>query len=110
MRTNFSGDAAGDFRRDIDALKDDLSLLKADLVAAMRDLVEAGKAQSGEARDQLQAALQEKLDRLNDAANNLAGRGRRAAETAGRYVEEKPLQSLAIAFGVGLLVGAVLRK
>lgn len=108
MRSDFSGGA--DFRRDIDALKDDLSLFKADLAAAMRDLVEAGKATSGEARERLEAAVHEKLDRLNDAASNLADRGRAAARTAGRYVEEKPIQSLAIAFGVGVLVGAVLRK
>ena len=110
MRSNFSGDAAGEFRRDIDALKDDFSLLKADLIAAMRALIEAGKSQTGETREQLEAALQEKMDRLNAATGDLADRGREAARSAQRYVEHNPLQSLAVAFGVGVLVGAVLRK
>ncbi len=110
MRSDFSGDAAADLRRDVDALKDDFGMLKADLVAAMRDLVEAGKSQGTEARAKIEEAIQEKLDRLHDAADGVAARGRRAAESAQRYVEEKPLQSLAIALGVGILLGAALRR
>jgi len=110
MRSNFSGDAAADLRRDVDAIKDDLTSLKTDLVSAMRDLVEAGKSGAGEAREKIEESLHEKLDKLNAAAGEVADRGRRAARSAQHFVEEKPIQSLAVAFGVGLLLGAVLRK
>ena len=105
-----AGDAAADLRHDVDAIKDDIALLKTDLVAAMRDLVEAGKSQAGEARAKIEDSINEKLDKLNAAAGNVADRGRRAAKSAQHFVEERPFQSLAMAFGVGLLVGAVLRK
>lgn len=108
--THGSGDAAADLRHDVDAIKDDLALLKTDLVAAMRDLMEAGKSGAGEAKEKLEEAVQERLNRVGDAAHSVAERGRRAADTVHRYVEENPFQSLAVAFGVGLLVGAVLRR
>ena len=108
--SNGSGDAAMDLRQDVDAIKGDLAALKTDLVAAMRDLVEAGKTGAGEVRDKLEEAVQERLRRVGDAAHSVADRGRKAADNVNRYVEEKPLQSLAMAFGVGLLLGVVLRK
>ena len=105
-----SSDAAADLRRDVDAIKDDINLLKTDLVAAMRDLVEAGKAGAGDAKEKLEVAVQERLQRVSDAAHAVADRGRRAADSVHHYVEQKPMQSLAIAFGVGILLGAALRK
>ncbi len=110
MRSNSSGATAAELRRDMDAIKDDLTSLKTDLVSAMRDLVEAGKSEAGDAKAKIEEALHEKLERLNSAAHGVADRGRRVAQGAQHFVEEKPFQSIAIAFGVGLLLGAVLRK
>jgi|KBSSwiStaDraftv2_1062776.scaffolds.fasta_scaffold928704_3 ElaB/YqjD/DUF883 family membrane-anchored ribosome-binding protein len=102
--------ASADLRRDIDALKDDISTLKVDLVAAMRDMVDAGKSEAGDAKERLESAVRDRLDKLGDTAKEAAARGRRAVESAERYVEDNPLQSLAVAFGVGVLLGAVLRR
>ena len=54
--------------------------------------------------------MRDRLDKLGDTAKQAAARGRRAVESAERYVEDNPLQSLAVAFGVGVLLGAVLRR
>lgn len=105
-----TGSASADLRHDVDAIKDDLSTLKMDVVAAMRDLIEAGKSEAGDKKAQIEDAIRERLDRLNDAAQGVAARGRRVAQSAQHYVEEKPFQSIAVAFGVGLLLGAVLRR
>jgi ElaB/YqjD/DUF883 family membrane-anchored ribosome-binding protein len=111
MRAAHAGrNTATDLQKDVDAIKDDIATLKADLVAAMRDLVDAGKAGAGDAKEKLEDAVKERLQRVSDAAHAVAERGRRAADTVHTYVEERPLQSVAIAFGVGILVGVVLRK
>ena len=102
--------AASDLRRDVDVLKDDIAQLRSDLVEAMKDLVEAGKTGAGETRDRLEESVRSRLESLSEAAHGVAERGRRAVHTAEQYVEEKPLQSVAVAFGVGLLLGAALRK
>jgi ElaB/YqjD/DUF883 family membrane-anchored ribosome-binding protein len=99
-----------DLRDDVDAIKDDIAALKMDLSAAMRDLIEVGKNEAGEKKAQIEDAIRARLDRLNDAAHNVADRGRRVVEGTQHYIEEKPFQSIAIAFGVGILLGAVLRK
>ena len=99
-----------DLRRDVDAIKDDISALREDVVAAMRDMVEYGRSEAGDTRERLETAVRDRLDRLGEAARVIAARGKRAVDSAERYVEDNPVQSLAIAFGVGVLLGAVLRK
>lgn len=102
--------ASADLRRDIDSVKEDLAALRVDLVAAMRDMVDAGKSEAGDARDRLEGALRDRLERMGETARQAAARGKKAVESAERYVEDNPLQSLAVAFGVGVLLGAVLRR
>jgi ElaB/YqjD/DUF883 family membrane-anchored ribosome-binding protein len=105
-----SPDPAVELRRDIDAIKDDILDLKTDMVAAMRDLMEVGKSEASDRKAEIEEAVRARLDRLSSAASAVARRGRRAAESAQHFVEEKPFQSLAVAFGIGILLGAALRK
>jgi ElaB/YqjD/DUF883 family membrane-anchored ribosome-binding protein len=100
----------GDLRKDVDAIRDDLNLLKSDLVAAMRDLIGAGRDGGTEARQRLEEAVQERLSALNAATEDLSQRGRNIVRDVERHVHEKPMQTLAIAFGAGFLAGAILLR
>jgi ElaB/YqjD/DUF883 family membrane-anchored ribosome-binding protein len=100
----------GDFRKDVDAIRDDINLLKSDLAAAMRDLVNAGRDGSTEARQRLEQVVQDKLDALNAATEDLTQRGRGMMEDVQRRAQESPLQTLAIAFGAGFLAGAIFTR
>lgn len=99
-----------DLRRDLDSIKADVVALQADLSAALKDLVSVSKSEAGEVKDRLESQLREKLSRLSDKADDLAQRGRRAVEGLEGAIEEKPLQSVGIALGVGLLIGVLLAR
>lgn len=97
-------------RRDVDSIKDDLASLRADLSAAMKDLMAAGRAEAGDARERIEDTVRAKLEKIEAAAGRAAERGRDAIGAIEAHVEEKPLQSLAAAFGLGLLVGVLLHR
>jgi ElaB/YqjD/DUF883 family membrane-anchored ribosome-binding protein len=95
------------FRGDVEAIKDDIAVLKSDLAAAMRDLIEASKAGTEDARHRLQEMVAARLDGLNEAAESLSERSKQVLGHVQRRVEEKPIQTLAIALGVGALLGMI---
>jgi len=97
-------------RRDVDAIQADIASLKTDLATTLQDLVDAGRTQGSEARERLEAAVRARIDRLNDAAQRLGERGERVAANARKTIEDRPFESVAVAFGVGLLIGAILRR
>lgn len=99
-----------DLRRDMDSIKTDIIALQADLSAALKDLISVSKSEAGEVKDKLESQLREKFSRLSDKADDLAHRGKRAVEGLEGAIEEKPLQSVGIALGVGLLVGVLLAR
>jgi ElaB/YqjD/DUF883 family membrane-anchored ribosome-binding protein len=90
---------------DVDAIARDLATLKHDLAALMAKMkVDAvnGATDTGEAI----------LDRLGAGASHLrdsvVAQGERSAKAIGHQVEERPVLSLLVAFGVGALVGRLL--
>ncbi|MFN0133848.1 MAG: YqjD family protein [Phycisphaerales bacterium] len=101
---------AASIRRDMDAIKDDLTALQSDISDALRDLVAAGKNEAGDVRDRLEKSIRDRLDQLSERAEEIGQYGRRAVDGLESQIEEKPWQSVGIAFGVGLLLGVILRK
>jgi ElaB/YqjD/DUF883 family membrane-anchored ribosome-binding protein len=99
----FGGD--GGFRKDVDAIKDDIAMLKTDLGAAMRDLIGAGRSGADDARKRLQEIVSERLDSLNQAAENLSERGRKTYRDVKQHVEEHPTQTIGIALAIGAVIG-----
>ena len=113
---------------DIESLKKDIEQLKADLKAAAGDSSDVVQS----AREQLEAEAARLIKKLqgqagkaagnvSDAAQAVASNMRHAADSAleqgGEFVQsvegkvaDKPLQSLLMAFGVGLLAGWLIRR
>lgn len=77
---------------DMNALKDDLSQLRQDVASMASDVF-------GVARDGMGGAVEQAKKR-----------GQELAETLEEQVQEHPLATVGIAFGVGLLVGALVRR
>jgi ElaB/YqjD/DUF883 family membrane-anchored ribosome-binding protein len=89
-----SHDVEGEFG----AVKDDLARLRADvanLSAAIRELT------SDTVHDQI-GSLKGRLDRLTHDAKD---QGRQALDDLADRIEERPVSSVLIAFGVGILLG-----
>src|SRR3954470_16626503 len=102
-RLGKSFESAG-FRKDVDAIKDDIAMLKSDLGAAMRDLIDVGRSGADDARKRLQEVVGERLESLNAAAQSLGERGRRMYKDTRGYVEENPTKTVGIALGVGVVI------
>jgi ElaB/YqjD/DUF883 family membrane-anchored ribosome-binding protein len=92
---------------DLSAIGDDVALLKRDLSRLMNH-VKNGTF------DIATESTQEAVERLSDEADRLyrglAKKSARSVKAISRQVEEQPLTSLLVAFGVGLIGGRLLSR
>lgn len=91
-------------------LKVDMNKLRSDLAEVAQALMESGRAEAGEARTRLQEMAQQRLENVRQALDSARERGRDATDMLKQQVEEKPLMSLLVAFGAGMLLGAILKR
>ena len=86
-------------------LVDDFKALTTDT----EELLRATANQTGERASAIRARVEERLRKAKEAADELredvVERSRAAAETADRTVREHPWESVAVAAGVGFLLG-----
>ncbi|MEO0313685.1 MAG: hypothetical protein RI928_141 [Pseudomonadota bacterium] len=94
----------------IPGLRDELSHLKNDLDALMLHASTLSESELREARDRIMA----KFSSMRHAAKGIAEQASRhlnlGREATADYVRERPLQSILVAAGMGLLIGALLRR
>ena len=92
------------------SLRDELSSLKSDLDALMLHASTLNENELREARDRILA----RFSSMRYAARGIAEQAGRqisqGREVTADYVREKPLQSVALAAGVGMLIGTLLRR
>lgn len=86
-------------KQDVDQLRDDLGRLRSDVAGTARDI--AGAARTG---------VKEAGAYVSDAVETVRERGEEHLETTREAIRENPLAATAIAFGVGVLLGALLRR
>jgi ElaB/YqjD/DUF883 family membrane-anchored ribosome-binding protein len=87
---------------DLDSIGDDVAMLKRDLSRLMEHMKNG-------TYDVAAGSAREAVERLSNEADqlyrNLAEHGNRSMKTISRQVEEQPLASLLVAFGLGLISG-----
>ena len=84
-----------------------------DLKQVMRDAEDLLKATAGQAGDQVNEIRSRLPSALESAKTDCAGLQDKAAQAvkeADRVIREHPYQSLGVAFGVGLLLGVLLKR
>lgn len=91
-------------------LRDELAHLKNDLDALLLHAATLSESELREARDRIVA----RFSSMRYAARGIAEQAGRqlsqGRDVTADYVREKPLQSVALAAGVGMLLGALLRR
>jgi len=91
-------------------LRDELSNLKNDLDALMLHASTLSESELREARDHIMA----KFSSMRHAAKSIAEQASRqlslGRDVTADYVRERPLQSVIVAAGMGMLIGALLRR
>lgn len=109
-----------DMKTDVEALKVEIARLREDLAATAKTAASLGKHGFETAREKagtVYEATKERLhdtaeaarQRATDAAHFAKEKGREGVEKAESTIKTHPFQSVAIAFGAGLLLGALLR-
>ena len=97
-------------RRSAASLRSDLSSLKNDLDS----LVDRASSLSDDELRQAHSQLMSKFSSMRYAAKGMANEaGRhlnRGVETTTEYVKDKPMQSVAVAIGTGLLLGLLFKR
>ncbi|QNN24814.1 DUF883 family protein [Planctomycetales bacterium ZRK34] len=94
----------------VETLRSELKTLREDVGELVQTVV--GMARDG-ATDTKQAAaheLEHRLAQLEHAYGVARKQGKQAVETAQQTVEAHPLVTLATAFGIGALIGHLMRK
>lgn len=92
---------------DLDAIGDDVALLKRDLSRLMEHVKSGSYDVAGGSTQDAVERVSEEADRLYRA---LSRQGGKSLKAVGRQVEEQPLTSLLIAFGIGLISGRLLGR
>ena len=104
------GEAKSRTKQSAADLRNDLTNLKNDLDA----LVNRAPTLSDEELQQAHARLMAQFSSLRYAAKGFAGQAsrqlNRGVETTTEYVKGKPMQSVAVAIGTGLLLGMLLKR
>lgn len=91
-------------------MRDDLSNLKSDLDALMSHASTLNENELSEARDRILARFSSMRYAAKGIAEQAGRQFNQGRDMTVDYVREKPLQSVAIAAGVGLLIGAMMRR
>lgn len=97
-------------RQDLDALKADLGTLKDDLGVLIRDAAHTGKTVAGEVRDRAGEAADRIKEKGRVAYDTAKSKSTAAKDAVEHRIEEHPFASVGVAFGVGLLIGALLSR
>lgn len=90
-----------------DAIVDDLAALKRDFAAMMSQMKSGAFKSANDAAENILGQLGDRAEHLYDS---VAAQGARSTKAIGRQVEEKPILSLLIAFGVGFIASRLLNR
>lgn len=96
--------------QDFDALKADFGKLSADLVnltAALRDATGQG---AQEYLAKVRSFTDQGSEDVQAAAAALGARGRDAMNSVGEQIRDRPLMSLLICFGLGIVIGKLIDR
>ena len=91
------------FQDDLEKLKDDLAHLRDDLGDLMNSVVSAGRSRVGEVRQRMQSEVSDQVGRMRDCRQQ-------ATQSVQRQFESHPVLAVGAAFGLGVILGSMLRR
>jgi len=88
-----------------DKLVEDVKVLSKDVQDLLKATASVVGERAAEARVKVEESLKVAQGKLNAVQENVAARGREAAQATHEYVQENPWNAVGIAAGVGFLLG-----
>jgi ElaB/YqjD/DUF883 family membrane-anchored ribosome-binding protein len=99
---------------DTEALKADVAKLSNDLRELLHAVGAQGKEKLIENKKRLETALKtlkgQAQEKFEDAKEYICEHGKEVVDKSREQIKEKPLTAVGVAFGVGLLLGVLLRR
>ena len=92
---------------DFDAIIRDVAALRQDFADLMSQMKSGAFKGANEAAENILGQLGDKANHLYD---NVSAQGQRSVKAIGRQVEERPIVSLLISFGVGFVASRLLSR
>lgn len=105
----YSGGSSAYEASDSGALRDELKSLKADLDDLVSRAASLTDRELSDARDKLMTRFSSMRHSMRGMADQARTQLNQGMDVTSDYVKDKPLQSVAIAAGVGLVIGALMR-
>ncbi len=95
---------------DLQTLRDDMATLRADFKKFSDDLKVLGRGQADAARDELGETAERMREEFRRILDETGTRGRQSLETVESEIGARPLTSVLISFGAGLLLAKLLER
>jgi len=95
---------------DVDALRDDLNALRSDLAQLAQHVRTLTSDSAAEAKANAGARLDDLGRRIEEAVADLQQQGERSSAMLRQNVQDRPLVSVLTAFGIGLLLGRLIKR
>lgn len=102
--------AERDLQKEFDELKSELGKLQDDLSRVAEQGTTVAVDAAVAARDRLEEEAQHLIERIQEAAETAASKGKDMVADVERRVEEKPVPSALSAFGIGVVIGIILSR
>jgi ElaB/YqjD/DUF883 family membrane-anchored ribosome-binding protein len=107
MNTTTKAKSGSEEPADFDKIVEDLAALKRDFAALMSQMKSGAMKGASNAAEN---TLGELGARANDLYDSVAAQGQRSAKALERQVDDRPIMSLLIAFGVGFIASRLLSR
>jgi len=97
-------------QKELEQLKTDINKLRADLSTIGEGVRKMGTEAVGATQAKVKSVAQDALDEFQNKLNEAKSQGQKVVHDLEREIKEKPLTSLAVAFGVGFLLSKLLDR
>lgn len=95
---------------DYEALKDNFSQLRTDVVDLLSHAFGLGKSSANSIGSSVKHQASDAVDTLKDQISNLRKQGGDQVHAVGKRIEDNPIASTAIAFGVGFVLAKLMSR
>jgi ElaB/YqjD/DUF883 family membrane-anchored ribosome-binding protein len=102
--------AKEEYQKELDALKTDMAQMRTDLGELLERFREMGNERVDETRIRARSEIERLRSQLNQAYDRARQEGREYYDTAHHRLEENPVTSMGVAFGLGILIGKVFSR
>ncbi|MDR3535801.1 MAG: hypothetical protein P4L71_04810 [Acetobacteraceae bacterium] len=110
MSANVAQPAEGTMTPDLTQIGDDLAALKHDLAELLGHVRSGAVNGAGDAADAVRSSVGQLSRKTRTAYDDLSAQAECTAKAIGGQIEERPVTSLLIAFGVGVLASRLLSR